>query len=100
MTDRRIGASLNRRRHRFYTFEKSLRPCLGLRRSVVMERHEREVSLSEFEPDRLDLVDHERQRHDANTWLRQTKLRCLFEYVHRVCAAVPNAITEALLCWA
>src|ERR1700688_3363344 len=90
MTYRRIRAGLNRSRHRFYTFEKSLRPCFGVRRSVVMERHEGEVCLSEFEPDRLDLVDHELQRHDAHSWLRQMNLRFLFEYVHRISAPGPE----------
>src|ERR1700732_1918988 len=51
-----------------------------------MESHQRKIALPEFEPDCLDLIDHELQRHDADTWLRQMELRRLLEHVHRVCA--------------
>jgi len=49
-----------------------------------MECHEREIALSEFGSDCLDLIDHELQRYYTDAWLRQVELRCLLEQVHRV----------------
>src|SRR3984893_13204549 len=87
---RRICAGLNCRRHCVYTVEEALRPSLCLRRSLWMECHQPEVALSEFKPDRLDLVDHELHRNYAYAWLRQVKLRRLLEQVNRVGASGPK----------
>jgi hypothetical protein len=72
---RGVDPGLDLRGHEIRAVVEALRPCFGLRRAIVTKRHRSEVTLSEWKPDRFDLVDHQLHWRYAFVWLRQSDTR-------------------------